>query len=227
MINNVTTIALQKSAKVAGFMFLYILIGSILYGTLILAKLTITGNSIAAANNILANELLFRFSIICELFITSAGGIILALALYMILKSINKYLALLALCLKLTEAILGAVIALISFIVLQILKDQTIEQTQAIAGILINSQVTITAIPMLFLGMNFMLFFYLLFKSKYVPGILPIFGIISYLLIFICALITILTPQYITMIIQSVFWGPSIIFELVIGIWLLVKGINV
>jgi len=70
--------------------------------------------------------------------------------------------------------------------------------------------------------------FYLLFKSKYVPGILACFGIFSYALIFIYALITILLPNYAAiMVIQIFCWAPSVLFELMIGLWLLIKGINV
>jgi hypothetical protein len=73
-----------------------------------------------------------------------------------------------------------------------------------------------------------MLFSYLFFKSKYIPKILAGFGIISFGLIFIQSLLFILAPEYAAMPInQIIFWAPSGLFEIIIGLWLLIKGINV
>jgi len=80
---------------------------------------------------------------------------------------------------------------------------------------------------MVFHGLNLMIFLYLLCKSKYVPVILSRFGIFSYALIFIFALIIILAPDYTTkLIIQIIFLAPSILSEIIIGLWLLLKGVN-
>ncbi len=223
----------RKAAKVASLMFLFIVIGWTLNWTLVDSKLIVAGNVTATVNNIMANELLFRIGITNQL-IFSISGVVLALALYIILKPVNKNLALLALFLKLTEAILGAVIALCSFIALLILNGQASltafeqEYMQALVGLFLNERISISAIPMVFLGLNLMIFIYILFKSKYVPRILAGFGTLSYALIFMYALITILSPNYAAiMIIQIICWAPSVLFELIIGLWLLIKGINV
>ncbi len=232
MTNYTVDASQRKAAKVAGLIFLFIVIGWTLNWTLVDSKLIVAGNATATVNNIMANELLFRIGITNQL-IFSISGVVLALALYIILKPVNKNLALLALFLKLTEAILGAVIALCSFIALLILKGQALtvfepEQIQTLVGLFLNGRISISAIPMVFLGINLMVFFYLLFKSKYVPRILAGFGILSYALIFIYALITLLLPNYAAILIIQIFcWVPSILFELVIGLWLLFKGVNV
>jgi hypothetical protein len=63
---------------------------------------------------------------------------------------------------------------------------------------------------------------------KDVPGMLAGFGIVSYALIFIYDLTMIVSPSYTTMTaIQIVGWGPSVLFEMAIGLWLLIKGISV
>jgi len=223
----------RKVVRVAGFMFLFSLIVPLLNWTFILSKLIVAENVIATANNIMANELLFRIGISIEL-IMSVGLIVLALALYIILKPVNKNLALLALLWKLAEAIIVAVIVLISFIALQILNGEayltvfTLEQLQAPVGFLLNEHTVLYSIPMVFLGLDMIVFSYLFFKSKYIPKILAGFGILSFALIFIHALMYIITPKYATMLInQIIFYAPSGLFEIIIGIWLLFKGINV
>ncbi len=231
---NLTSGTLQNNAvKVAGFMFLFAFIVPTLNWTFLLSGLNVADNVVASANNIIANELLFRIGITIEL-IMSIGLIVLGLALYIILKSVNKSLALLALLIKLTEATLAAVLVLVSFISLQFITGSdlltafTSEQLQAPVGFLLRQHTALYAIPMVFLGLDMMVFCYLFFKSKYIPAILAGFGILSFALIFIHALMFILAPAYATMPInQIVFWAPSGLFEIIVGIWLLVKGIKV
>ena len=233
MTNSITNASQSKAVKIAGLFFLFNLIVPLLNWTFVLSKFTVGYNVIATANNIIANELLFRFGITIELFM-SVGLIVLALVLYKILKPINKNLAMLALLLKLVEATLMTVTVLIPFVALQILNGEayqtvfTIEQLQFPIGLIFNSHTAITSIPMVFLGLDMMVFSYLFFKSNYIPRILAGFGILSFALIFIHALMYILAPEFATIpVIQTIFWGPSGLFEIIIGIWLLSKGIKV
>ncbi len=219
----------HRAARVAGFMFLFSLIVPLLNWVFVLSKFIVAENAIATANNIMANELLFRIGITIEL-IMSVGLVVLALALYIILKPVNKNLALLGLSLKLIEAAIVAVIVLVSFIALQILNGQayltafTPEQLQVLVGFLLNKHTALYSIPMVFLGLDMMVFSYLFFKSRYIPRILAGFGILSFALIFIHALMFILAPEYAVMPInQIIFYAPSGLFEIIIGIWLLSK----
>ncbi|WP_406661635.1 DUF4386 domain-containing protein [Methanolobus sp. ZRKC3] len=233
MTNSIIDTSQHKAARVAGFMFLFSLIVPSLNWAFVLSKLIVAENVMATANNIMANELLFRLGIAIELFM-SVGLIVLALALYIILKPVNKDLALLALSLKLAEAVIVAVIVLASFIALQILNGEAYltafspEQLQAPVGFLLNKHTVLFSIPMVFLGMDMIVFSYLFFRSKYIPRILAGFGVLSFVLIFIHALMYILAPKYAMMLItQTIFYVPSGLFELIIGMWLLFKGIKV
>ncbi|MCM1986892.1 DUF4386 domain-containing protein [Methanococcoides seepicolus] len=233
MTNSITDTSQRKAVRVAGFMFLFSLMVPFFNWTFVLSKLIVAENVMATANNIVANQLLFRIGMTIEL-IMSAGLIVLALALYIILKPVNKNLALLALLWKLVEATIAAAIVLVSFIALQFLNGDayvtvfTPEQLQVLVGFLLNEHTALYSIPMVFLGLDMMVFSYLFFKSKYIPRILASFGILSFALIFIHALMYILAPEYATMPINQVlFWVPSGLFEIIIGLWLLFKGINV
>jgi hypothetical protein len=233
MTNRIAGTSQHKAARVAGFMFLFSLIVPLLNWTFVLSKFIVAENVIATANNIMADELIFRIGITIEL-IMSVGLVVLALALFIILKPVNKNLALLALFLKLAEATIVAVIVLVHFIALQILNGEayltvfTPEQLQAPVGFLLNKHTVLYSIPMVFLGLDMIVFSYLFSKSKYIPKILAGFGILSFALIFIHALMYIIAPKYATMLInQIIFYAPSGLFEIIIGIWLLSKGIKV
>lgn len=232
MTNSIADTSQKKAVKVAGFMFLFAFIAPTLNWALVLSKLNVVDDAIATANNIMANEFVFRIGITIELFL-SVGLIILGLALYLILKPINKNLALFALLLKLIEASLMAVTVLVPFILLQILSGNnqlTIfaqEQLQLPIGLIFNSHTAITAVPMVFLGLDMMIFSYLFLKSKYIPRILAGFGILSFAFILIQSLMFMLAPEHATKPInQIIFWAPSGLFEIIIGIWLLGKGIK-
>jgi hypothetical protein len=226
-------IAQRKAAKIAGLMFLLSLIIPLLNWSFVLSRFVVAENAIATGNNVMANEFQFRFGITIEL-IMAVGLIVLALALYVILKPVNRNLALLALLLKTVEAALVAAIVLVSFIALLVLSgDSSLatlppEQLQAPVGFILNLHTALYAVPMVFLGLDMMVFSYLFFKSKYIPRILANFGILSFALIFIHALMFMLAPKYATMPInQIVFWVPSGLFEITIGIWLLSKGLKI
>jgi len=222
----------SKAVKIAGFMFLFVFIVPTLNWALVLSQLNVANNAMATARNILTNEFIFRMGITIELFM-SVGLIVLGLALYVILKPVHKNFALLGLILKLVEATLMAVTVLVPFIALQVLSgDEHLtaipqEQLELPIGLIFNSHTAITAVPMVFLGLDMMIFSYLFFKSRYIPRILAGFGILSFAFILIQSFMFMLAPEYATMPInQIIFWAPSGLFEIVIGIWLLVKGIK-
>lgn len=223
---------MKKMAGITGIAFLLALIVPVLSTVFVYSRLTVPGNSAAIANNIMENEFLFRIGIASDLIVVITG-IVLVLALYTILKTVNRNLALLALSLKLVEGVLITVIVLGNYFALLILTGQTsltaveLEHIRALAGLFLTMRFSLFAIPMIFTGLGFMVFFSLFYRSNYIPKILSGFGILSYALIFLYALITIFLPDYASiLIIQVICWAPSCIFELIIGLWLLVKGVQ-
>ncbi len=182
------------------------------------------------ATNIVADELLFRTGI-AAILIMYAGVLVLSWALYVVLKPVNKNLALLALLMRSGEAVLGGATVLISFFVLQILKSNSYttafnpEQLQALAGIFLNVRTAGLDIVLLFVGVGGTVFLYLFLKSKYIPGILAAWGILTYISMIILSLVSILFPNH-PEIIEIVPYSLGGTFELVIGFWLLFKGVN-
>jgi hypothetical protein len=229
--------SLGKAAKIAGSLFLLIVTGWTLNWIFVDSRLHGYGSAMDAAGAVMAHEQLFRIGLANEL-IFSISGMVLAWALYGILKKIDKDIALLALIWKLMDSAIGTVSVLASFIMLQVLNGKALltafkpEPLQEIAGLFFKLRSNGAAIAMLFLGLGFMAFFHLLFKSGYVPRLLAGFGVFSYLLIFVNAAAGILVPRgaaapAVVSPVGMIFMAPSILFELAIGLWLLIKGVNV
>jgi hypothetical protein len=219
------------AARVAGFFYLLIIIIGVLNAYFIDSKLIVSGNDAVTASNIMANDLLFRIGI-ASILILYTSVVVLSLALYIILKPVNKNLALLAMLLRSGEAILGAATVLISFIVLLLLNDKgysTVFETvqlHALAGLFLNVRTAGLDIVLIFVGLGGIVFCYLFYKSKYVPRILAAWGIFTYLSMLILAFVSILLPNH-PAIIEIVLYTLGAFFELIFGFWLLFKGINV
>jgi len=225
--------SLQSAVKVAGVMFLLCFIVPTLNWALLLSGLDVAGDPIATAGNIMAHEALFRIGVAIELMM-SVGLVVLAVALYSILRRVNRTLAVLALAWKVIEACLVAVLVLLSLVALQLaggneaLRPFTQEQMMVPVGLLLNTHTVLYGVPMVFLGLDMTLFFYLFLKSRDVPRSLAGFGILSFVLIFIHALGNIVAPELAaTTAAQVICYLPSCIVEVVMGTWLLTKGLRI
>ncbi len=141
-------------------------------------------------------------------------------------EQVGKNLALLALLLKLVEATLWAVIALGHLAALVTLRGAS-EQARAIVGALLREQVTLNAVPGLVLGLGSVVFLCLLMRSKHVPRMLAGFGVLSYALVFVSNLLATTSPDHATVGSQMAWGAPSVLSELAIGSWLLIRGARV
>jgi hypothetical protein len=221
-------ISQYRAAKVAGFLYLIIIVTSLLSMVFIESRLVVPGNDAATFNNIAANQLLFRIGAAYDL-LMFASVVALAVALYRVLKPVSGNYALLALSWRLGEAILGAVTVLVSAIVLLLVNAKEYvmvfskEQLTALVGLLLEMRSAGLTAVIVFLCLGTIVFCYLFYKSRYIPRWLAIWGILSFLLMLIQSFAGIIVPNNSLMI----FGAPAIIFEITIGVWLLFKGINV
>ncbi len=67
MTNRIADIPQHKAAKIAGFMFLFAFIVPTLNWAFVLSKFNVVNDALATANNIMANEFLFRMGLFIEL----------------------------------------------------------------------------------------------------------------------------------------------------------------
>ena len=217
-------------ARVAGVAYLVIAVSGVLYGALIESKLIISGNDVATAANIIAHESLFRVGIVLVLIIY-VSVVVASWALYVILGTVHKQLALLALLFRSAEAILGAATVLISFAVISVLGGQTPssalapEQLQALAGRFIDVRTAGLDIILILIGVGATVFSYLLFTSKLIPRALAAWGIFTYLSMLFLGTLSILSPEH-PLMLQHVLYGVGGSFELVFGLWLVFKGVD-
>ena len=217
--------------RLAGLTYIIIIVIGVLNSIFIDSKLIVYEDITLTINNLLSNEFLFRFGS-ASVLILYVLVIILSVLLYVILKNVNKNLALLAMVFRIGEALLGITTVLISFIVLNLLNNQfnaaSIENTQVnvLIAALLDTRNTGLYMVLLLVGLGGTLFFYLFYKSFYIPRILSIWGMFTYLSMLILSIISILFPESPDQL-EIVLYGLGTLFELIIGFWLLNKGVNI
>jgi hypothetical protein len=214
--------------RLLGIMFIFVAVASLLSG-LLLGSLNFTpigppDNISEIMTTISDNPTTMQMSIVGEL-ITAIGIVLLALLLYTTLKKQNKIIALWAFGLWIGEAIMLAVREISAFALLytsqEFVKAGAPDSSyfQTLGGLFYESTQFGYAALMVFYCLGGILFYYLFLKSKYVPKVLPLWGIIVASLGFIGTLFGFFVynvPMYVFL--------PILPFELAIGVWLMVKG---
>lgn len=224
-------------ARIAGAAYLVIVLAAFVYGGLIQSELIVPGDEAVTAANILAHPLRFRVGIVL-VFIIYASVVVASWALFVVLKDVDRNLALLALLFRMAEAIVGAGTILLSFAVWYVLSTEATssavaaasvfspDQLHLLAGRLLDARTAGLDIVLLFIGVGATLFCYLLFRSRLIPRLLAGWGIFTYLSMLVLALVSILIPDH-PLMLETILYAAGGAFELVFGFWLLVKGIEV
>ena len=218
----------RKTARMAGLFYLIFLLTLILASN-IRGQLIVSGDAVATANNIIGSELFFRFGFVTEL-VSAVFFVLAAWALYVLLKPVNKNLALLLLLLNLGSVAVECINALNLFNALQFLSGanylnvfQT-GQLQAMAMSFLNSYTNGFIIAQIFFSAWLLPLGYLVYKSRSLPKflgillILDFFGNLSWFLVFF------LLPDYGIL----AYPGNAISFvaEISLTVWLLIMGVK-
>jgi hypothetical protein len=221
----------RKAARVAGFTGLFTMATAIFANYGISERLIVTGDAAATARNILAHETLFRLSIACYL-VYGAGVVVLLAALYVVLRPVNRGLALVAAFWRLVYALMWAVFALNSLHALRLLGDATYlhvfepDRLQAMARLSLGKNFDAYYVGLPFYGLASTLCFYLWFQSRYIPRILAAGGAISSAWCAASAFVFIVFPGFGKAINLYSLDTPLGVFEMATSFWLLFKGLR-
>lgn len=220
----------RKAAKVAGILYLFTILIANLTEFYVRGRVIVPGNALHTASNIAAHEQLFRLGIAGDL-LMFAGNIALVVALYVILKPVNGNLALLAVFWWLVECSVAAATLGIDFAACLTLggakQSSSGDQLQALARLLISLDAGGNRVAALFFGLGSTIFCYLWFKSRYISRVLAAGGILASLVPTFIPLSTIVFASLADVPLRRARTGiPIVIFEVIVGLWLLIKGIN-
>jgi hypothetical protein len=216
----------KKIARIAGILYLIYIVAT-MFADVSRTKLIVFEDAIATANNILASEWLFRIGFISDVL---AGVLFLlaAWALYVLLKPVNKNIALLFLLLNLGGVTVQCINMLNLFSATLLLsgadylKIFQIDQLQTIAMFFLYLYKNGFMIAQFFFAAWLFPLGYLVFKSGYLPKVLGIilmiecFGWLLYPFQFF------LFPTY--EVISYLSFAIGFIGEFGLTLWLLIMG---
>jgi len=175
--------SIKKTARIAGFLYLIMAITGI-FGEYVRSTLIVYGDAAATASNIMASESLFRIGFISDLTMITCY-FLTACVLYMLLKPVNKNIALLFVLFTLGSVSVLFINALNQFATLLLLSGAgylTIfgaDQLNALAMLFLNLHKYGYTIAQIFFGLWLLPLGYLIFKSGYFPRILGILVMIA------------------------------------------------
>jgi hypothetical protein len=224
-----TTLTAETSplvrARVAGALYLMANIFAPFTLLYLPSLFIVRGDAAATASNIMASESLFRLGIVGNLF-TFIANILLALALYQLLKVVNKNMASLMVILFLVGVPIAMLNEVSPLAVLRLLsgadylKVYATDQLQALAYLLMGLHDQGLLIAHIFFGLWLLPMGYLVFKSGFLPkfvGVLLVIAGLGYVVQSFAAFLS----YNINIIL---FTGLG---ELIFLLWLLIKGVNV
>ena len=221
----------KTRARITGFLYLVIIALALFAQIFVRGNLIVRGDPAATAENILASELLFRFGFAADL-VVFLCDVAVAVLFYVLLRPVSDTLSALAASFRLVMSAIFGINLVHYFAPLLLLEGGDYlsafrpEQLQAWAMFSLKAHNIGYHIGLVFFAVHCFLLGLLLFRSSYVPkalGVLMVVASLGYLANF--------TANFLVMgyggSLTIVFLLPTLVAELSLSLWLLIRGVDV
>ncbi len=217
----------RNPGRFAGLLYVFMSIPGFFAMMYVPTKLFVHGNAAATASNIAASETLFRLGIAAQL-IGSAGFIFVALALYDLLKGVNRrYASLMVLLIVVSVPIaflneLNSIAALILVRGADFLSIFEKPQREALAMLFLNLHHHGIVVAEIFWGLWLFPLALLVYRSRFLPRFLGVWLALAGFAWVLLSLTGVLLPQYQDKV--DIISQPAVFGELAFMFWLVIKG---
>lgn len=221
----------QVYARICGALYLYIGVAGLFAEIFVRSKLIVPGDAAATAANITANELLFRVGFSGELLHLTFDVMVAAL-LYVLLRPVDRTIALMAAFFRLTSDVILAVASISHFAALRLLAGADYlatfqpEQLQTLALLALKLHGDGYSICLAFFGFACLALGHLIYKSTFLPKTIGVLMAIAGACYLLNSFVGFLAPAIAGKLFLVVF-APILIAEMTLALWLLVKGVDV
>ncbi len=217
----------QNAPRLLGAVFLIVVFTNLSSGILLMSAVgsgSISDMLVQISNNLT----LMRLGILMDM-VTCVGIVVLAALLYMVLNKQHKIIALVALGLWLGEAIFVAISKLGAFALILLSLDfvkagapadsfyQTLGEI-LYKGVYGQAGTTL----MWFYCAGGILWYFLFYRSRYIPRVISLFGILVVSVAFVGLVFQVMGYSAPTILVSI----PILPFEITIGLWLMLRGIK-
>jgi hypothetical protein len=220
--------SVQIYARITGLLFFLTIPAGFFGEVYVPAKIIVGGNAAATAHNVLALQSLFRFGFAAYL-VEAFCDIGLTLLLYVLLRPVQKDVALLAAFFGLISTALYAVAELFYFgasIILTgagALQGFSPDQVNALALLSLRMFARGGGIFMAFYGIATLLRGYLIWRSRYLPKFLGVLLLLAGAGFIAKNVTLVLAPAYASDLLVL----PMFLVAVAMTVWFLVKGVDV
>jgi len=217
----------MNPGRFAGLLYLLTSIVGFFAMIYVPSKLIVHGNAAATASNIAANETVFRLGIACEL-IGQAGFIFVALALYELLKGVNRRhasLMVILLVVQIPIAFLNELNYIAALILVRgadFLSLFEKPQRDALAMLFLNLHFYGYVVNEIFWGLWLFPLGLLVYRSRFLPRFLGVWLVLGCFAWVILSLTGVLSPQNYEKVFT--YSQPAAFGEVALMLWLIIKG---
>jgi hypothetical protein len=217
----------KNPGRFAGLLYLLMSIVGFFAMGYVPSKVIVHGNAAATANNIAASETLFRLGIAAQL-IGMAGFIFVALALYDLLKGVNRRHASVMVTLLVIQVPISFVNELNFLAALTLVRGADFlsiverPQREALAMLFLNQHFQGYLVNEIFWGLWLLPLALLVYRSRFLPRFLGGWLALAGFGWVILSLTGILSPEYYDKVYNLT--QPAVLGEIAFMLWLVIKG---
>ena len=217
----------KNPGRFAGLLYVLFSIPGFFAMMYVPGKLIVHGNAAATASNIAAHEMLFRLGIAGQL-TSQVGFIFVVLALYDLLKGVNRRYASLMVILVVGSIPIGFLNELNSIAALVLVRGADFlsifekPQREALAMLFLNLHFDGIVVDEIFFGLWLVPLALLVYRSRFLPRFLGVWLALDGLGWVILSLTGVLLPQYYDKVFT--YCQPATFGEVALMLWLVIKG---
>ncbi len=217
----------KNPGRFAGLLYILTSIPGFFAMMYVPSKLIVHANAAATASNIAAHETLFRLGIAGQL-IGQTGFIFVALALYRLLKGVDRWLASLMVTLVVVQIPIAFLNELNSIAALVLVRGADFlsifekPQRDALAMLFLNLHFQGLVVDEIFWGLWLLPLALLVYRSRFLPRFLGVWLAFSGFAWVILSLTGVLSPQYYDKVFT--YSQPAALGEVAFMLWLVIKG---
>ena len=219
-------ISIKTYSRAVGILLILSMAGGF-FGEMYVPSLMFGDNAAASAAKLRTNEGLFRLGFAAYL-LEAVSDIVLAWLFYVLLKPVNRELALLSAFFGLVSTTLFGVTKMFYFAAPMFVRGSEYltafapEQLDAFATLFLSLYSVLSGLTMLLYGIPWIIRGYLTFKSGYLPRALGVLMIAAGVAFVVKTLTYVLLPAYSS----DFLLAPMFLNALAVAIWMLIRGVH-
>jgi hypothetical protein len=218
------------AARVAGFTLLLLMVSGFAGMYAHSGHPIVAGDAAATARNLLGHERAFRVGLACE-FVMLSCDVVLALALFALLKPVNSTLALLGSFWRVANAVVLAVGVACSLVGLDLLGNPhyisllSADQLHAIAMMFFDLHSRVSLMGLMFFCFGAGVHSWLLWRSGYIPKVISGLYLFASVEMLLCCFAFLVFPMS-RAVLDPGFLVPDFFAELSAALWLAFRGVK-